>query len=191
MDSASAKASLRAEALARRAAVDPATRAAFAQRLAAFGPGLARRIRPRAASAFASFGEEVDTAPLCAALRAAGVPLALPVVVARGAPLVFRIWAPGDPVRRGPFGILEPADGLPEVAPDLLFVPLAAFDRTGHRIGYGGGYYDRTLAQLRAAGRITAVGVAFAAQEVAAIPAAPHDQKLDMIVTEHETIEFT
>jgi 5-formyltetrahydrofolate cyclo-ligase len=188
---AEAKAGLRTDALARRAAVDPATRAAFAQRLAALGPDLARRLRPRAASAFASFGDEVDTAPICAALRAAGVPVALPVVVARGAPLVFRIWAPGDPVRRGPFGIVEPAEGLPEVAPDLVFAPLAAFDRAGHRIGYGGGYYDRTLAQLRAAGRITAVGVAFAAQEVAAIPAAPHDQKLDMIVTEHETIEFT
>lgn len=186
-----AKAALRAEALARRGGVGAPERAAFAARLAAFGPDLAGRLGARIASAFSSFGDEVDTAPLAAALRAAGLPVALPVVVARGRPLVFRLWAPGDPVRRGPFGIVEPADSLPAVAPDLLFAPLAAFDRTGHRIGYGGGYYDRTLAGLRAAGRVTAVGVAFAVQEVARIPAAPHDEKLDMIVTERELIELS
>ena len=188
---AEAKASMRAAALARRAGVDAETRAGFARRLAGLGPDIARRAAARVVSVFAAFRDEPDTAPLMAALRAAGFPVALPVVVGRSAALVFRLWAPGDPVRRGPFGIAEPAEGLPEVAPDLLFVPLAAFDRAGHRIGYGGGYYDRSLAQLRAAGRITAVGVAFAAQEVAAIPAAPYDEKLDMIVTERETIEIS
>ncbi|MBL8588710.1 MAG: 5-formyltetrahydrofolate cyclo-ligase [Methylobacteriaceae bacterium] len=184
------KTTLRAEALARRAGVDAATREAFARRLAALGPALAGRAQARVASVFSSFRGEPDTAPLMRALRSAGLVVALPVVVGRGAPLVFRRHDEGDALRPGPFGLSEPGDDAPALEPDLVFAPLAAFDRAGHRIGYGAGYYDRSLAGLRARRRILAVGVAFAAQEVATIPAEPHDERLDMIVTDSETLEF-
>ena len=108
--------------------------------------------------------DEASTLPLLETLAGAGVKTALPVTGPRGTPLVFRLWRPGEPTVEGKMGISEPRPAAAEVAPDLLFVPLAAFDRTGHRIGYGAGYYDRTLAALRAK-KIFAVGVAYASQE--------------------------
>jgi 5-formyltetrahydrofolate cyclo-ligase len=89
----------------------------------------------------------------------------------------------------GPFGTREPPAGTPELPPEVLILPLVAFDRRGYRLGYGGGYYDRTLAVLRRQGRALAVGVGFAAQEVVAVPCGRHDQRLDWIVTEREAIE--
>ena len=111
--------------------------------------------------------------------------------MARDQPLQFRVWAPGSALRRGPLGILEPSPEAGEIIPDILLVPLAAFDRAGHRIGYGAGHYDRTLARLRAARKITAIGLAFAAQEIAdACRLYRTTSRLDLVLTENEAIEF-
>jgi 5-formyltetrahydrofolate cyclo-ligase len=122
------------------------------------------------------------------ALAAAGLATALPAVVDRASPLTFRLWRPGEPTRVGGLAIPEPLETAATVEPDLLFVPLACFDRRGNRIGYGAGYYDRSLAWLRASKTIHAVGVAYGVCEVAAVPYEAHDQSLDAIVTERETI---
>ena len=182
------KTTLRREALARRGAVAPGARVAFSRRLANEGLRLARLWRPRAVSAFHTLRDEPDTLQLLSALAAEGFATALPVVVGRESPLTFRLWRPGDPTRSGAMSIAEPLQAAPAVDPDLLFVPLACFDRRGHRIGYGAGYYDRTLAGLRAIKPIHAVGVAYGVCEVAAVPYEAHDQSLDAIVTEQETI---
>ena len=96
-------------------------------------------------------------------------------------------WRPGEPLRTAAFGLSEPADGTPAV-PHAVVAPLLAFDRTGARLGYGGGYYDRTLGGLRAAGQVFAVGAAYAAQETARIPVAPGDEPLDAVITESGTV---
>jgi 5-formyltetrahydrofolate cyclo-ligase len=113
----------------------------------------------------------------------------LPVTVARGAPLDFRAWRPGDPVKPGAMRIPEPLPSAPAHDPDLLFVPLACFDRGGHRIGYGAGHYDRTLAALRAKRRAIAVGVAYGIAECPSLPQEAHDQRLDYVLTETELID--
>jgi 5-formyltetrahydrofolate cyclo-ligase len=91
---------------------------------------------------------------------------------------------------RGPLGILEPSPAAAEIVPDVVLVPLAAFDRAGHRIGYGAGHYDRTLAQLRKSRTIVAIGLAFAAQEVKTVPALAHDAALDYVLTEAQMLDF-
>ena len=169
----------------------PSARAAFSRRLADEGVRLARLWRPGAISAFHAFRDEPDTLELLSALAEEGFATALPVVVGRGSPLTFRLWRPGDPTVAGAMSIAEPLEAAPAVDPDLLFVPLACFDRRGHRIGYGAGYYDRTLARLRAMKPVHAVGVAYGVCEVAAVPYEAHDQGLDAIVTEQETIFFS
>jgi 5-formyltetrahydrofolate cyclo-ligase len=114
--------------------------------------------------------------------------VALPVVTARGLPLGFRRWRPGDVLVSGAFGLLVPGPSAEPVMPQLVLVPLLAFDRQGGRLGYGAGFYDRTLAVLRAAGPVIAIGVAYADQEVPAVPVEPHDQPLDWIATEREIL---
>ncbi len=182
------KSLLRRRALASRAALDPATRASLTARLVEEGLASARRWRARVVSAFSPIRDEPDALALLAALAAEGFATALPVTVARGAPLTFRLWRVVDPTVRGTMGIPEPSPEAAEVDPDLLFVPLAAFDRRGHRIGYGAGHYDRTLKRLRAAGPIHAVGVAYSVCEIAAVPDEAHDEPLDFILTEREWI---
>jgi 5-formyltetrahydrofolate cyclo-ligase len=112
----------------------------------------------------------------------------LPTIVGRGKPLRFRAWAFGEELRRGQWGIREPAPEAPAVDPDILLVPLACFDRRGYRIGYGAGYYDLSLNALRAIKPVTAIGLAYAAQEVDAVPALSYDARLDLVLTERETI---
>lgn len=132
-------------------------------------------------------GSEIDCLPLLHRLNAAGVPLCLPVVSGSDAPLRFRFWAPDDPLVAGTFGTSEPAAAAQEVSPQVLLVPMLAFDRNGNRLGYGGGYYDRTLKALRAAsdgGGIVAIGVAFAGQLRDKVPVSETDQPLDWILTE-------
>jgi 5-formyltetrahydrofolate cyclo-ligase len=141
-------------------------------------------------SGFWPMGDELDLRPLLARLHFAGHPVGLPVVVKRGTPLLFRRWQPSDLLLPGGYGTSVPAPDQPPVEPRVLFVPLLAWDRQGYRVGYGGGFYDRTLEALRAAGPRLAVGVAFAAQEVASVPRDQHDQKLDWIVTEAEAIRL-
>jgi 5-formyltetrahydrofolate cyclo-ligase len=123
-------------------------------------------------------------------LAQAGAQLALPVVAGRGKSLIMRAWRPGEELAAGVWGLREPKPDAAEVEPDIVLVPLLAFDRAGHRIGYGAGYYDLTIAALRARKPITTIGVAFAAQEIAAVPATPHDARLDLVLTEHEAINF-
>ena len=115
--------------------------------------------------------------------------LALPVVAGRGQPLIMRAWSFGAPLVSGVWGIREPPADAPELFPDILIVPLLAFDRCGHRIGYGAGYYDMTISRLRAIKPVTAIGIAFAAQEIAAVPATPRDARLDLVLTERGAID--
>ena len=185
-----AKPDLRRAALARRAALPAAARAAFSERLTTQGLTLARRFRPRAVSAFYPVRDEPDTLALLALLSAEGVATALPVTGKRGEPLVFRRWRPGEPTVAGQMRIPEPLAEAPVLAPDLLFVPLSAFDRRGHRIGYGAGHYDRTLVRLRALKPIVAVGVAYGVAEIPTVPDGPHDQRLDYVLTDSELIEI-
>lgn len=130
---------------------------------------------------FKSFGDEIDTTPLMQALWAQKVRLALPKVAGRGMPLEFHAYKPGDELQRSAFGVDEPVATAPVVTPSVLVVPLLAFDAEGYRLGYGGGYYDRTLARMRG---ILAVGVGFAVQQVPSVPREAHDAPLDKIVTE-------
>ncbi|MDM7459020.1 MAG: 5-formyltetrahydrofolate cyclo-ligase [Paracoccus sp. (in: a-proteobacteria)] len=109
--------------------------------------------------------------------------LCLPVVQAKAMPLLFRVWT-GEELEPGPWGTMQPSDMAPAIRPEVLIVPLAGFDSAGNRIGYGGGYYDRSLQMLRQGGPIWAVGLAFACQRLEHIPAEPFDEPLDLIVTE-------
>lgn len=180
---------LRAKALEQRRKVDPSTEAAFAEHLAGEGLAIARRLRPKVVSAYYPLPGEPSTLALLERLAAARFTTALPVTGKRGTPLVFRLWKPGEPTVRGKMAIEEPLATAPETDPDLLFVPLAAFDRTGHRLGYGAGFYDRTLAALRAKKPVWAAGVAYSMQEVPQLPFEAHDERLDYVLTERELID--
>ena len=136
-------------------------------------------------SAYVAIGQEADPAPLLERLRARGHIVVVPRVVGRGTPLEFHRYEAGAQLVPGGFGLLEPARHWPIVDPDILAVPLLAFDREGYRVGYGAGFYDRTLARLRAARDVVAVGFAFAAQEFPEVPHDENDQRLDWIVTEN------
>ena len=140
-------------------------------------------------SGYWPMGDEIDPRPLLEALAVRGHRLALPAIRAAAAPLDFRAWQPGDDLRPAGFGTHEPLSNAEELRPGLLLVPLLAFDAAGYRLGYGGGFYDRSLALLRGAGDILAVGLAFAAQQVAAVPREATDQPLDLVVTEEGVIE--
>lgn len=183
------KADLRKAALACRKAVAADVREAFAERLAIEGVNLARRAVAKNVAVFLPIGEEPDTRMLLAALDYHQFTTLLPVTQARGVPLVFRRWREGQMLVDGPMGLLEPSARLPEMVPDFTFVPLAAFDRRGFRIGYGGGHYDATLAALRISRPGPAVGIAFSCQEIERVPDEPHDQPLDLIITEKELID--
>jgi 5-formyltetrahydrofolate cyclo-ligase len=180
------KAALRSEVLARRGLVTAGKAQAFARRLADVGAAFAAERATKIVSSYWSINDEAQTFLLLDKLAAQGVATALPVMQGRGAPLCFRLWKKGEPLAEVKWGINEPLG--PEVFPDLLFVPLAAFDRAGNRLGYGAGFYDRTLSRLRAMQRITAIGVAYAVQEVPAIPSEAYDQKLDYVLTDREWI---
>jgi len=161
----------------------------------ATGYALCERILPEidfpggcVVSAYWPIGSEIDPRPLMAHLHGQGHPIALPLTPARGNPLAFRAWRPEDTLVAADFGTRVPLASQPELTPRVLIVPLLAFDRTGYRLGYGGGYYDRTLARLRKSGDVLAVGVAYAAQEVAEVPRGGGDRPVDWIVTEAESI---
>jgi 5-formyltetrahydrofolate cyclo-ligase len=183
------KTALRRAALARRDALPPAERMAAA--LAIAERGLPVEVTPgTVVSGFSPLKSEISPLPLLRRLADAGASLALPVVIGRGQPLVMRAWSFGAALVSGVWGIREPPAEAPELNPDILIVPLLAFDRRGHRIGYGAGYYDMTIARLRAMKPVTAIGIAFGSQEIAAVPATPRDARLDLVLTERETIDF-
>ena len=141
------------------------------------------------ASGYWPMGDEIDPRPLMETLAAGGHRLALPAIRGAGQPLDFRAWRPGDALRAAGFGTQEPLPEAEMLQPTVLLVPLLAFDAAGYRLGYGGGFYDRSLALLRGRGDILAVGLAFAAQQVAAVPREATDQPLDLLVTEQGVIE--
>lgn len=182
------KSHLRQQARARRAELAKAI-PDFAARLAAHGDGLG--IAPGSLiGAYAALPGEADPHLLLQGLVAKGCMLAFPRVAAKDTPLVFHLWQPGLELKPGTFGIPEPAADWPIVHPRILLVPLLAFDARGHRLGYGGGYYDRTLEALRAKEPILAIGVAYAGQETRSIPDEHHDHLLDMVVTEQGVRRF-
>ena len=180
---------LRVAALAKRDALPAADRAAAAT-------AMADRVFPilvppgAIVSGYSPMKSELNPVPLMRTLADIGAQLALPVVQGRGKPLIMRAWSFGAPLVSGVWGIREPAADAPEVFPDIMLVPLAAFDRAGQRIGYGAGYYDMTIARVRAMKPVTAIGLAFAAQETDKVPAEPHDSPLDLVLTEKDVIDF-
>jgi len=133
---------------------------------------------------------EADVKPLLNALQQKACICLLPNVIAKDTALVFRHWLPGDDLAPSDLGIPEPSTNKPEGIPDILLVPLLAFDRQGYRLGYGGGYYDRTLLDLRASRKITAIGIAYAGQEVDSVPHESFDQRLDWVLTEKGGTQF-
>jgi 5-formyltetrahydrofolate cyclo-ligase len=183
------KAEIRRDAVARRDALPAADRAAAAAAIAARPLPVA--IAPGATvSGFSPLKSEINPVPLMRAFAAAGARFALPVVAGRGLPLTMRSWNFGEPLVAGVWGIREPPPSAAEVFPDVLIVPLLAFDRAGYRIGYGAGYYDMTIGRLRGMKPVTAIGIAYAAQEIATVPTTPRDARLDLVLTERETIDL-
>ena len=183
------KAALRRDVVARRDALPAVTRTATAEILAT-RPFPLPVAAGMVVSAFMPLKNELDPLPLMRKLADEGVRFVLPVVIGRGKPLVMREWAFGEPLVQGGWGIREPASTAATADPDILLVPMVAFDRTGHRIGYGAGYFDMTITQLRARKQVVAVGLAFAAQEIPAVPATPRDARLDLVLTEREIIDL-
>jgi len=177
------KLAMREEAMARRAVLRAATPDA-AQRMARNFVDLIPIAPGAVVSAFVAIGEEADPAPLIELLRGKGHPIALPRVVRKGEKLAFHLYEPGAKLIPGVFGLSQPGKDWPEAVPDVLIVPLLAFDARGMRLGYGGGFYDRTLADLRASRNVLAVGFAFAGQEVQDVPHREGDEPLDWVVTE-------
>jgi 5-formyltetrahydrofolate cyclo-ligase len=170
-----AKRAAREQALAARAVCDPGCGAALAGHVL-------REIPPPVGAVVSGFwpmAQEIDIRPLLHALNEQGHAIVLPETPKRGNPLIFRLWHPGDALIPERFGTMRPTGEAR--LPDFLLVPLLAFDRRGNRLGYGAGYYDRTLATLPGRFRL---GVAFAAQELDEVPAGPYDARLDAVATE-------
>jgi 5-formyltetrahydrofolate cyclo-ligase len=174
-----AKRLVRQRMLAAREAWDPACGRALAERVLCEVPPPAGEV----VSGFWPIGQEIDIRPLLVALHERGHPIVLPETPRRGNPLIFRLWRPGAVMVAERFGTLRPEGEVRQ--PDFLLVPLLAFDRRGYRIGYGAGYYDRTLAALPGRFRL---GVAYAAQQLDEVPAGPYDERLDAVATERGVI---
>jgi 5-formyltetrahydrofolate cyclo-ligase len=181
------KAALRAAALGRRNALDPAFRASASAEIARRMAGLLARYRPKCVAAYLPIGSECDTGPIIAAVRASGAEVGLPAIVARSH-IVFRRHRPDDPLVQGGFGTSSPGDGAPEIEPDLMVMPLVGFDATGARLGYGRGYYDGAIGGMRR--RPVLIGIGFSVQKTGPIPVESHDVRLDWIVTEADVLDF-
>ena len=179
------KSKLRKVCVAAREALEPESRVSAAARVAEIPIPLDSldRSRPLIVSGYFALGAELDPSHLLAKAAHADARTCLPVITPKGQPLLFRRWSPGDPLFDRMWGIREPAPTAAMVEPDLLLIPLLAFDADGWRLGYGGGYYDRTLARLRALKPIVAVGLAFDEQQLPHVPHGPFDQRLDWILT--------
>ena len=183
------KAELRKESRARREALPVAEQSAAAQTIAARGlpiPVPAGAV----VSGYSPLKFEISPLPLMRRAAEAGAKLALPVVQGRGTPLIMRAWAFGEGLGSGVWGIREPRPEALEVFPDILIVPILAFDRAGYRLGYGAGYYDMTITRLRAMKPVTAIGIAFAVQEFPELPKTSRDARLDLVLTEREIIDL-
>jgi len=135
-------------------------------------------------SGYAPLKSEIDPMPLLTRLAARGHAIALPYVDGIDRPLLMKRWRPGEPLLAGQFGARQPLEASDNLKPDILIVPLVAFDTQGYRLGRGGGFYDRTIAELKARGPVVTVGLGFSAQNILSIPREAHDQQLDWVVTE-------
>lgn len=175
------KRALRKEQIAKREALSSIFRKQAGEKIAR--AGIPVDVAPGSiVSGWCAMGAELDPLPLMTKLHAAGAKLALPAIVE--GKLIFRAWAPGEPLARAGFGTSEPDQTAAVVDPDLVLTPMLAFDLRGFRLGYGKGHYDGGLTRLRAAKKITAVGLAFDEQCVEKVPVEPHDQRLDYVITE-------
>lgn len=177
------KKALRVEARTRRLMAFDRHGAVAGEKIAEHGLGFSEASPPMIVSGFSSIGDELDVRPLMRVLHEGGFKLALPVIKVKGEPLIMRSWAPGEPLEKRTWGIEEPLDSAPEVLPDVMLVPLLAFDDEGYRLGYGGGFYDRTLEKVRSLKPVIAIGVAFDEQRVDAVPREGYDQPCDWILT--------
>ena len=185
------KTNLRRHALERRDLITPHEAHAAASVIRASALELVEKLsvdRDPVVSVYWPIRSELNTRLLIEALYDSGFKVVLPVMIAVKHPLIFRAFAPDDELMKGPYGLSEPSPEKPALDPSIVFAPLAAFDRKGFRMGYGGGIYDATLTALRAKHPVAAIGLAYAVQEADAVPTEPHDQKLDYIITERETI---
>jgi len=181
---AAAKTALRVKAQDQRSTITPARRDAAKVAFLNYGLDFIKTLPGEKVSGYHPIDEEADCLVLLCALEAAGYTIALPVVIDRDKPLVFRTWNSGDPLEMGGYGIQIPLASASVCMPDIVLVPLLAFDAQGYRLGYGGGYYDRVLRALRHRSTVTAIGIAFSEQEVDAVPHEKTDEPLDWILTE-------
>jgi 5-formyltetrahydrofolate cyclo-ligase len=188
MSIVSQKQTLRAQAKSRRATL-AGSLPDFAERIAHFIDELAI-VPGTSVGGYQALSEEADPSQLLSALQARKCEISYPRVHAKAQPLRFHVTLAGEAWRPGTFGVLEPRPDWPRAFPSMLLVPLLAFDAEGHRLGYGGGYYDRTLHQFRGERAMTAIGVCYAGQEIAEVPHDASDEKLDMVVTEQGVRRF-
>ena len=186
---AALKEEVRKAALAGRSALQPSV-PELSRRLAEVFASSIPILPGAVVSAYFAIGDEADPAPLLELLRARGHRIALPRVVGRGKPLDFHLFAAGAKLVPGGFGLSEPNRDWPKIDPDVLAVPLLAFDALGYRVGYGAGFYDRTLERLRASKPVIAAGYAFSVQEFAQVPHDANDQRLDWMATEKKAWKF-
>ncbi|MEP7239978.1 MAG: 5-formyltetrahydrofolate cyclo-ligase [Devosia sp.] len=184
-----AKAALRVKARQARAALRDPVRAAAGKTVAEHFFAAVDLKPTDIVAGYWRIKDEMDCQPILIRLMDSQQPVCLPVVVGEGQALVLRLWEPNAALYEAGFGTLAPSDLAPQVEPDLIIMPLLGFDSRGTRLGYGGGYYDRTLERLSRRPRL--VGIAFANQEIDEIPSEPHDIPLDMIVTELGARNFT
>ena len=183
MSAADAKMAMRRVLLERRRAAHASHARDAAQAVATLVRGEFDPTEKRHIAGYWPLGDELDCRPALEALSRAGASVALPVVAGQGEVLIFRAWSPGDDLEEGPFGTKHPNARAPIVCAQILLVPLIAFDLLGNRLGYGAGYYDRTVASFRAHGDVTVVGLAYDAQCVDAVPVDARDQPLDAVIT--------
>lgn len=188
-EAAEAKAALRRQVLTRRGKVHGEVGAAHARALAAHADELLDKFSPSVVSGYHPFRDEIDCLGLLERLAGAGSQILLPAIIGPGH-IEFRLWRQGDRLIAGQWGIREPAATSKVLDPDMLLIPLVAFDRSGFRLGYGGGYYDRALERLRQKRDVVAVGIAFDEQMVDSIPREPHDQPLDRVLTPSGSMVF-
>ena len=153
------------------------------ERIAAHGLAFAAAAPGAIVSGFSAIGDEIDPGPLMQRLHEEGYGLALPVMQGKGRPLLFRRFRPGDVLAETMWGIREPLPSAPEVFPDVVLTPLLAFDNAGYRVGYGGGFYDRSLAALRSVKPVLAIGLAYDEQRIDAVPHLDYDERLDWVLT--------
>lgn len=173
------------KAVARKVAMSARAKAKSRSKDLLAAEALKRVLRPHSGKTIAGYMPiltEVDPIPAMQMMHSSG-PVCVPVIEGKGLPLRFQVWTPGGALKDGPFGARVPVSG-DWVSPDVIIVPLVGFSADGGRLGYGGGFYDRTLETLRKAGPVVAYGYAFSAQMVTDLPQEPTDQKLDGIITE-------